>query len=290
MYEYTAVFITIAKRNSLVYTAHMKRKKRKSKADIITGALYVVFGMIVLAVLYGLGSLVYTLLGTTVGNSYYADLAEDMRAGDTVNFTALAAKNPEIKAWVSLEDTAIDLPIVQTSDNAFYLTHKFDEKKNKLGTPFIDTGSAGDFSSRHTVIYGHAVRSGAMLGSLWEYENPNYYQRHQEMKLYLIDGRQYTLAVFACARVAGVRSEIPVSFSSDAEFLSMIDGYRELSAFSSTVKVDGTDRVVTFCVISPDSTEERLLVCCKIVDSAVVTTVSPETPVETVAPQETPAA
>ena len=40
----------------MVYTAHMKRKKRKSKADIITGALYVIFGIMVLAVLYGLYS------------------------------------------------------------------------------------------------------------------------------------------------------------------------------------------------------------------------------------------
>ena len=271
----------------------MKRKKRKSKADIITGALYVIFGIMVLAVLYGLGSLVYALLGTTVGNNYYADLAEDMHTGGTVNFTALAAKNPEIKAWVTLEDTAIDLPIVQTSDNSFYLTHRFDEKKNKLGTPFIDAGCAGDFSSRHTVIYGHAVRSGAMLGSLWEYENPNYFQRHQEMELSLADGRQYTLAVFACARVAGVRSEIPVSFSNDAAFLSMIDEFRELSAFTSAIQVDGTDRIVTFCVISPDSTDERLLISCKMVDSSAATTVSPEiaeTPVVTVAPEESPAA
>lgn len=288
-----ALFISIAKRAGLVYTAHMKRKKRRTKADIITGVLYVIFGMLVLAALYGLGSLVYTLLGTEVGNSYYADLAEDMRAENTVNFAALAAKNPEIKAWVTLDGTAIDLPIVHTSDNAFYLTHRFDEKKNKLGTPFIDAGNTGAFTDRHTVIYGHAVRSGAMLGSLWEYENPNYYQRHPEMTLSLPDGRQWTLAVFACARVPGVRSEIPISFSSDAAFLSMIDELRESSAFTSGVKVEGTDRLVSFCVVSPDGGDERLLVSCKIVESAggasVIEQATQPTAPEPTA-QETPAA
>lgn len=267
----------------------MKRRKRRSKADIITGVLYVIFGMLVLAVLYGLGSLIYTLLGTTVGTSYYAALAEDMRTDDTVDFTALAAKNPEIRGWVRLDGTVIDLPVVHTTDNSFYLTHRFDEKKNKLGTAFIDAGNVGDFSDRHTVIYGHAVRSGAMFGSLWEYENPNYFQRHPEMTLYLPDGRQYTLAVFACSRVPGVRSAIPVSFSGDDAFLAMVDSLRSLSAFTSSVKVDGTDRVVSFCVVPPDGGDERMLVSCKIEESAADAVISPETPVETL-PAETPAA
>ncbi len=293
MHEMHALFISIALRAGLVYTALMKRKKRRTKADIITGVLYVIFGMLVLAVLYGLGSLVYTLLGAEVGNSYYAGLAEDMRAENTVDFAALSAKNPEVKAWITLDGTAIDLPVVHTSDNSFYLNHRFDEKKNKLGTPFIDAGNTGTFSDRNTVIYGHALRSGAMFGALWEYENPNFYQRHPEMSLYLPDGRQWTLAVFACVRVPGVRSEIPITFGSDAAFLSLIDDLRDGSAFTSAVKVDGTDRLVTFCVVSPDGGDERLLVGCKIVESAS----APTTLTETVAPSaaepaalETPAA
>ena len=90
-------------RAGLGYTAVMKRKKHRSKADIITGVLYVIFGMLVVAALYGLGSLVYTLLGAEVGNSYYADLAEKMHSADTVNFTALAAKNPDEVAHRSVK-------------------------------------------------------------------------------------------------------------------------------------------------------------------------------------------
>ena len=259
----------------------MRRKKRrtKSKADIITGVLYVLFAMLVLAALYGVGRLAYLLMGTTVGNHYYAKLAEQTALGETVDFAALAAENPEICAWVRLSDTAIDLPVVKTTDNAFYLNHLFDETKNKLGTPFIDAGNAGDFSDRHTVIYGHALKSGAMLGSLWEYENPNYYMRHPELQLFLPDGRQLTLAVFACARVDGVRSGIPISFANEASFLEFIDDLHELSAFSSNVKITSADRIVSFCVVLPDGGEGRLLVSCKIVESAGVTTQG-ETPAQ----------
>ena len=254
----------------------MKRKKRKgrSKADIITGILYGIFGLLVLAVLYGVGNLAYTLMGETVGNHYYASLAEKVAPGDTVDFAKLTAENPEIRAWVRLAETAIDLPVVETTDNSYYLNHLFSEKKNKLGTPFIDAGNLGDFSDRHTVIYGHAVSSGAMFGSLWEYENPNYYTRHPNMQLFLPDGRQLTLEVFACSRVEGVRSAIPISFDSEASFLSFIDGLTASSAFSSNVKVTSSDRIVSFCVVLPDGGDGRILVSCKVVESGAVTTIT----------------
>ena len=257
----------------MVYTAHMKRKKRRSrsKADIITGVLYGIFGLLVLAALYGIGRGAYALMGVTVGNHYYASLAEKAAPADTVDFAQLGKENPEVRAWVRLKDTAINLPVVKTTDNSYYLTHRFDEVRNKLGTPFIDAGNVGDFSDRHTVIYGHALGSGSMFGSLWEYENPNYFMRNPEIQLFLPDGTQKTLAVFACCRVDGARSDLPIAFSSEEEFLSFIEQLQTNSAFTSNVKVTSSDRIVTFCVVLPDGGEGRLLLSCKLTDNAGVT-------------------
>ena len=273
----------------------MKRKKRRgrSKADIITAVLYGIFGLLVLAALYGIGRGAYALMGVTVGNHYYASLAEKAAPADTVDFALLAKENPEVRAWVRLSDTAINLPVVKTTDNSYYLTHRFDEQKNKLGTPFIDAGNIGDFSDRHTVIYGHALMDGSMLGSIWEYENPNYYARHPDIQLFLPDGTQKTLQVFACSRVDGTRSSMPIAFSSESEFLAFIDELNATSAFTSNVKITASDRIVSFCVVLPDGGEGRLLLSCKLADGGAVTTmdetIAPETPVETTqAPQESP--
>ena len=276
----------------------MKRKKRRSrsKADIITGFLYVIFGILVAGVLFGVGRGVYALMGETVGNHYYATLAEKAAPADTVDFALLAKQNPEVRGWVRLPNTAINLPIVKTSDNDFYLDHLFNETKNKLGTPFIDAGNVGDFSDRHTVIYGHALMTGSMFGSFWEYENPNYFMRNPEVQLFLPDGTQKTLAVFACSRVDGVRASIPISFADEGAFLSYIDDLTAVSAFSSNVKITAFDRIVSFCIVLPDGGTGRLLVSCKLVDDAAsqnataispaMTTTAPEQ--ATQAPAETP--
>ena len=125
-------------------------------------------------------------------------------------------------------------------------------RRNKLGTPFIDAGNTGNFSDRHTLVYGHALKSGAMFGFLWEYENPNYVSRHPQIILDLTDGRRLTLDVFACSRMEGVRSAIPISFETEASFLSFIDDLHETSAFFSNVKLSSADRIVSFCVVPPN--------------------------------------
>ena len=251
----------------------MKRKKRSSrtKAEIITAVLYCIFALLVAGALYGAGRGIYALMGETIGNHYYTALAEKAAPADTVDFAQLAKINPEVRGWVRLNDTAVNLPIVKTTDNDFYLNHRFDEERNKLGTPFIDAGNVGDFSDRHTVIYGHALGSGSMFGSLWEYENPNYFMRNPEIQLFLPDGTQKTLAVFACCRVDGARSDLPIAFSSEEEFLSFIEQLQTSSAFTSNVKVTSSDRIVTFCVVLPDGGEGRLLLSCKLTDNAGVT-------------------
>ncbi|HML68797.1 MAG TPA: class B sortase [Clostridia bacterium] len=251
----------------------MKRKKRRArtKAEIITAVLYGIFGLLVAGVLYGAGRGAYALMGETVGNHYYATLAEKAAPSDTVDFAQLAKINPEVRGWVRLSDTAVNLPIVKTTDNSYYLDHRFDEVKNKLGTPFIDAGNVGDFSDRHTIIYGHALSSGSMFGSLWEYENPNYFMRHPEIQLFLPDGTQKTLSIFACSRVDGTRGAMPISFSTEQDFLSFIEELRAVSAFTSNVKVTSSDRIVTFCVVLPDGGEGRLLLSCKLTESSGVT-------------------
>jgi sortase B len=84
----------------------------------------------------------------------------------SVNFTELKQRNNDIMAWLKLDSAKIDMPIVQTTDNAFYLTHNLDKKSSNLGWVFADVRSNIEHLGFNTVLYGHNAVSGQMFGSL----------------------------------------------------------------------------------------------------------------------------
>ena len=55
-----------------------------------------------------------------------------------VNFTELIQKNPDTVGWVQLPGTNINYPVVQTTDNSFYLSHSYNKESNNAGWVFMD--------------------------------------------------------------------------------------------------------------------------------------------------------
>lgn len=77
---------------------------------------------------------------------------------------ALYAQNSDLKAYMVMksDDTAntkidIELPIVQTTDNSYYLNHSFTKEWNTMGNPFFSFDSALDGTDDNVMIYGHYV-------------------------------------------------------------------------------------------------------------------------------------
>jgi len=90
-----------------------------------------------------------------------------------IDFDALKAINPDIVGWLYCAGTPINYPLVQGSDNDYYLHHLYNRKPNKSGCLFIDFANVPDFTDHNTVIYGHNMKSGAMFAVLEKYKNGN---------------------------------------------------------------------------------------------------------------------
>lgn len=82
----------------------------------------------------------------------------------------LIAKNPDCVAWVRIDDTKIDYPIMQTKDNPeYYLRRNFKKEYSYTGTPFLD--AACDMNEGvNLIVYGHNMRDGTMFADLLKYK------------------------------------------------------------------------------------------------------------------------
>ena len=83
---------------------------------------------------------------------------------DRPSFDDLQRINPDVCAWVTMDGTKIDGPIVQGDDNEEYLNKDVYGEYSLAGTLFLDTRCSRDFRDFNELIYGHHMEKHAMFG------------------------------------------------------------------------------------------------------------------------------
>ena len=83
-----------------------------------------------------------------------------------VDFNELLKKNPDTVGWIKVEGTKVNYPVVQASDNNYYLSHAFNKTANQGGWIFADYRVNFKDFGKNTIIYGHNMNNKTMFGSI----------------------------------------------------------------------------------------------------------------------------
>ena len=165
---------------------------------------------------------------------------------DTVNFASLRKTNPQTKAWIIVHGTNINYPVVQASDNSFYLNHSYTGTLNSSGWVFMDYEDDPNFGSRNTVIYAHGRNEGTMFGTLknaltakWQNDANNHIVVTSTEKQLMF------WKVFSVYRIPNTSDYITVNFRNDNAFKSFVDMVKGRSAYNFNTNVSASDRVLT---------------------------------------------
>ncbi|MDR0963609.1 MAG: class B sortase, partial [Clostridium sp.] len=86
--------------------------------------------------------------------------------------------NKKLIGWLQIADTNIDYPVMQTSNNEYYLEHNLNQEYDKNGSIFMDYQCDVIERSTNLIIYGHNMKSGRMFGQLDNYSKKQYYEKH----------------------------------------------------------------------------------------------------------------
>ncbi len=112
------------------------------------------------------------------------------------SFEELLAINPDVRAWVSLDNTGIDYPILQGETNLSYINTDVYGEFALAGSIFMDTRSDGEFQDPYSLVYGHDMVEGRMFGDLSLYKDENFFKKNSTGTLILSD-RSYNLKIYA---------------------------------------------------------------------------------------------
>lgn len=145
-----------------------------------------------------------------IGAAYY-DMYRFTREGiDTVeyhDFGELIGINPDTVAWLTMDGTHIDHPVVQGKDNFEYLDKNFYGRAYAGGTLFLAADCPPDFLNPYQIIHGHHMAGGAMFGDLGRYRKKDFFNRNSTGQL-LTREQNYDLKVIGTGMADAYDSEV----------------------------------------------------------------------------------
>ncbi len=184
-------------------------------------------------------------------------------------FQEMLKTNSKIVGWITIDDTKIDYPVAQTTDNEYYLNHDLNQKEDRNGTIFLDTNCDIIEPSTNLILYGHHMQSGNMFGNLGKYEDEEYYEKHKYITFDTLyeHGTYEVMYVFR----SHVFTETEVAFKyyqfidaySDVEFDSYMQEMANMSFYDTGVTATFGDRLLTLSTCDYQEKDGRFVVVAK---------------------------
>ena len=108
------------------------------------------------------------------------------------SFEKLREVNSDVRAWLSMDNTGIDYPVLQGENNMTYINTDVYGGLALQGSIFMDSRNSPDFSQEYIVLYGHHMEGGKMFGDLDKFKDRKFFEENGGGELILPD-RAYSL-------------------------------------------------------------------------------------------------
>lgn len=166
-----------------------------------------------------------------------------------IDFATLQATNSDIYAWIHVPGTVIDYPVACATDQAdgFYLNHNIYRDYEFAGTIYSEKKNGTALMSRNTVMYGHNMLNGTMFASLHDFEEADFFDKHDKIYLYT-PGHIYTYTIFAAYEYDNRHLLNSFDYSDDevwAEYLAYATDPKTMVVNTRNVPVTIDDRILT---------------------------------------------
>ena len=181
-----------------------------------------------------------------------------------VDFAALRASYPDVTAWLTGCGGAIDTPIVQGEDNAYYLEHLPDGTRNRLGAAFLDSENRPSFTDDQSFLFGHHMDTGGgVFSPLLNYQDAGYWREEPVFILHTPDGC-YSAEVFAAFVIQERAYPYQREFSSAGAMRTFLNEVCARSQIETSVHPAPGDRVLTLCTCTSKTNDLRYVVCTRL--------------------------
>lgn len=255
---------------------HSKKSNNKLK-KIVLLLLIVVF-------VCGIGYTIYYLYNSYKDKKDNTNILDNVIVDDTpvteektekmLQLEELQKENNEIIGWLEIEDTNINLPVCQTTDNDFYLTHNYKKEKSKGGSLFLDKDFDLINGSSNYLIYGHRNTQGLMFEDLLKYSKEDFYNNHKTIKFTTNkDDSIYEIMSVFYSRVYYKKEKDVfryynfVNANNEEEYNDFVNNCKKSSIYDTGVTANYGDQLLTLSTCEYSQEDGRFVVVAKKVNN-----------------------
>lgn len=196
-------------------------------------------------------------------NDYWKYIETDML---NINFNELKKKNKDTVAWIKVNGTNVNYPVVQTSNNEYYLKHAYDGSYNKAGWIYADYRNNLNTLDKNNVIYGHGRVDKTMFGSLRSILS-NAWFKNKKNHIVTLATPSYnsTWQVFSVYKIKAESYYITTKFPNDEQFIEFSNTLTQRSKFNFNTNMNNNDKILTLSTCL-DSHGTRIVLHAKLID------------------------
>ena len=180
-------------------------------------------------------------------------------------YAPLYEKNSDLVGWLTIDDTLIAYPVMQTPDAPnYYLDKNFSKEYSAHGCLYVRETCDVFAPSDNVTIYGHHMKDGSMFAGLDHFLSQSYWEEHQTVRFdTLYEHHDYTIfAVFTTT--ASMFEGFAYHQFENAEFQEDFDEFiatcKDLSHYDTGITPQYGDKIICLSTCEYSDVNGRLVV------------------------------
>lgn len=196
---------------------------------------------------------------------------EPVKTETMLKVAELKEENSDIRGWIRIDGTNINYPILQTTDNDYYLTHDYKKANSRYGSIYLKDKSDIDNVNSNVIIYGHNIRGDkVMFNNLLKYMDKSFYEEHKIINITTAtEERVYEIVsvfksrVFYTYETDVFRYYNVLNFASETEYYNYLGNAKRIQLYSTGVTATYGQQLITLITCEDSHENGRLVVIAK---------------------------
>ena len=255
-----------------------KKHKEKNKKNLII--VSIIFMILILSCI---GYIIYDKISQIRNQAIYDEIntnievSQDMGNNITENMKkviSLKQQNEDVKGWIQIEDTIINYPILQTTDNDYYLNYTYKKEKSKYGSIYAKNECDILDNNSNVIIYGHNMRNGQMFNTLLDYINESFYKEHKTIKIATEkEESNYSIVAAFKSRIF-YQNEKNVfryynytKFNNEDDYNDFLENCKKMQLYDTGVSAEYGEQLITLITCEYSQENGRMIIVAKKVET-----------------------